>query len=194
MIEPLAVGWHAVKVSPIQPGETALVLGGGPIGLSVIQALRAQGVGLVIVSEMAEKRKQFARQFGADHILDPTKDDVPARCKELSPDGEGPTCVFDAAGVQAGLDSAIDALRVRGTLVNIAIWEKGCQLMPTKILLKEKKYMGVVTYSRGDFQDVLNAISHGTIAPAPMITKKIKLKDIIEDVSLTNSTHLLSNH
>lgn len=140
MVEPLAVGWHAVKVSPLQAGETALVLGGGPIGLSVIQALRAQGVGLIIVSEVAEKRKQFAKQFGADHVVDPSKDDVPARVKELDPDGEGAHVVYDAAGVQAGLDDAIDALRVRGTLVNIAIWEKSAQIMPTKILLKEKKY------------------------------------------------------
>lgn len=163
MIEPLAVGWHAVKVSPLQPGETALVLGGGPIGLSVIQALRAQGAGQVIVSEVAAKRKEFAKQFGADHVLDPTSDDVPAKVRELSTDGQGANCVFDAAGVQAGLDSAIDALRVRGTLVNIAIWEKSATIMPTKILLKEKKYMGVVTYARGDFQDVLNAIAHGEL-------------------------------
>lgn len=140
MIEPLAVGWHAVKVSPIQPGEIALVLGGGPIGLAVIQALRAQGVGLIIVSEVAEQRKQFAQQFGADYVIDPSKDDIPKRVKEIDPSGEGANCVFDAAGVQAGLDAAIDSLRVRGTLVNIAIWEKSAQIMPTKILLKEKKY------------------------------------------------------
>lgn len=159
MVEPLAVGWHAAKVSPIQPGETALVLGGGPIGLSVIQALRAQGVGLIIVSEVAEKRKAFAKQFGADHVLDPTKEDVPARCRELSPDGEGPHCVFDAAGVQAGLDTAIEALRVRGTLVNIAIWEQGCTLMPTKILLKEKKYSEFKHFS--EKHNITEASPHG---------------------------------
>lgn len=193
MIEPLAVGWHAVKVSPLKPGECALVLGGGPIGLSVIQSLRAQGSGTIIVSEMAEKRKDFARQFGADHVLDPSKDDIVARVRELSGDGEGASVVFDAAGVQAGLDTAIDALRVRGTLVNIAIWEHSAKIFPTKILLKEKKYMGVVTYSRGDFKDVLDAISNGTIQPQGMITKKIKLKDIIEEVSSpVCQTHICS--
>ena len=91
------MGWHAVKVSPLKPGDHVLVLGGGPIGLCVIQALKAQGAENIIVSEMAGKRKEFAKQFGATHVLDPTKDDIAARCRELS-DGEGVHVVFDCAG------------------------------------------------------------------------------------------------
>lgn len=65
-------------------------------------------------------------------------------------------------------------MRPRGTLVNIAIWEKSATIAPTQILLKEKKYMGVATYERGDFEEVLNAISKGDLKPEGMITKKVR--------------------
>lgn len=59
--------------------------------------------------------------------------------------------------------------------MNIAIWEKTATINPTKMLLKEKKYQGVITYARGDFKEVLEAISEGKISPEAMITKKVCL-------------------
>ena len=121
MIEPLAVGWHAVKTAQLEPDSAALVLGGGPIGLSVIQALKAHQVQTVIVSEVAAKRKEFARELGATHIVDPTKQNLVEVVRSLT-HGQGVPVVFDAAGVQRALEEAIECLKVRGTLVNIAIW------------------------------------------------------------------------
>ncbi|KAK6428017.1 hypothetical protein LTR95_015845, partial [Oleoguttula sp. CCFEE 5521] len=102
LVEPLSVGWHAVAISPFKKGDSALVIGGGPIGLSVIQALKAKGCDNIIVTEVSSMRKQYAQDFGAHHILDPTKDDIVARCRELS-DNQGVHMAFDAAGVQAAL-------------------------------------------------------------------------------------------
>lgn len=110
-----------MNISPYQAGDSALVLGGGPIGLSVIQALKARGCEKIIVSEVSSMRKQYASDFGAHHVLDPTKDDIAARCRELC-DGKGAHMVFDAAGVQAALNQAVKAIRARGTVINIAIW------------------------------------------------------------------------
>ncbi|PNS20824.1 hypothetical protein CAC42_2755 [Sphaceloma murrayae] len=180
MVEPLAVGWHAVNISPWKPGMSALVLGGGPIGLSVIQALRARGDGQIIVSELSAKRKDFAKQFGADVIVDPTKEDVVKRCRELC-DGQGVHVVYDCAGVQAGLDTAVEAVRARGAVVNIAIWEKPCTITPNQFCFKERSYLGVATYQAGDFQAVLDAISSGRMKPEAMITKKIKLDEVVEE-------------
>lgn len=159
-MEPLAVAWHAVNISPFKKGDSVLILGGGPIGLAVIQVLKARGAEKIIVSEMAPRRKQFAKQFGAHYVLDPSKDDVVACVKEVC-DGQGANVAFDAAGVQAGLDQAIQAIRARGTLVNIAIWEKTATITPNWLCFRERTYMGVATYQEGDFQDVLDAISSG---------------------------------
>jgi threonine dehydrogenase-like Zn-dependent dehydrogenase len=99
LVEPLAVGWHAVKCSPMRAGDTVLILGGGPIGLSVIQAAKAKGAGKIIVSEVAERRKEYATEFGADLIIDPVKEDIVARIREITK-GKGVDVVYDAAGVQ----------------------------------------------------------------------------------------------
>ncbi|KAF2800741.1 sorbitol dehydrogenase [Melanomma pulvis-pyrius CBS 109.77] len=179
LIEPLAVGWHAVKISPFKDGDAVLILGGGPIGISVILALKAKGASKIIVSEISKKRQDFAKRFGAHYVIDPTKEDVVKRCRELC-DQQGVHVVYDCAGVQAGLDQAIHAVRARGTVVNIAIWEKACSIVPNDLTFKERKYMGVATYQIGDFQEVINAISAGDMKPHEMITQKIKLTEVEE--------------
>ncbi|KAF2712135.1 sorbitol dehydrogenase [Pleomassaria siparia CBS 279.74] len=179
LIEPLAVGWHAVKISPFREGDAVLILGGGPIGISVLLALKARGASKIIVSEISKKRQEFAKNFGAHYVIDPTKEDVVKRCRDLC-DQQGVHVVYDCAGVQAGLDSAIHAVRARGTVVNIAIWEKACSIVPNDLTFKERKYMGVATYSVGDFQEVIDAISVGEMKPRDMITLKIKLTEVEE--------------
>jgi threonine dehydrogenase-like Zn-dependent dehydrogenase len=161
----------------VKPSDSVLVLGGGPIGLAVLLVLKARGVSKIFVSEVASKRKQFAKSFGATHVLDPTIDDIPAKCRELC-EGQGVHVVFDAAGVQAGLDAAIDAVRARGTIVNIAVWEKKPYIDVNKLVFKERTYLGIATYVDGDFQAVLKALSDGSIKPHEMITKRIALDEV----------------
>jgi len=179
LVEPLSVAWHAVNASPFKKGDSVLILGGGPIGLAVIQMLVIKGAEKIIVSEVASRRREFARQFGAHYVLDPTKDDIVSRVRELC-DGSGVNLAFDAAGVQAGLDQAVQAVRTRGTLINIAIWEKQATITPNWFCFRERTYMGVATYQDGDFQDVIDAIASGRLNPGPMITGKIRMNEVEE--------------
>lgn len=197
-MEPLAVAWHAVNTSPFKKGDSVLILGGGPIGLAVIQVLKARGAEKIILSEVVPGRKEFAKKFGAHYVLDPSKDDVVARVKDIC-DGRGANVAFDAAGVQAGLDQALQAIRARGTLVNIAVWEKAATIKPNSLCFRERNYMGVATYQDGDFQDVLDACSSGestihgdfrtqrlkysilgSLKPEAMITRKIQMDEVEE--------------
>ena len=166
LIEPLAVGWHAVDISPMVPGDTVLVLGGGPIGLAVVQALKARNATKIIVSEIAPARKDFAKKFGAHDVVDPSKEDVVARVREIN-GGKGADVAFDCAGVQVGLDVAMRAVRARGTVVNIAVWEKRATLEMNEVVFRERKYMGVATYSGADFPAVLGAIATGKPSKHP---------------------------
>ena len=156
------MAWHAVNTSPYKKGDSVLILGGGPIGLAVIQCLKVKGCEKIIVSEVAPRRKEFAKQFGAHYVLDPTKEDIVAQVREIC-DGRGANIAFDAAGVQAALDQAILAIRARGTLVNIAVWEKAVALHPKDLVFRERRYMGIATYVEGDFQAVIDAIASGKL-------------------------------
>jgi threonine dehydrogenase-like Zn-dependent dehydrogenase len=142
LVEPLSVGWHSVDMSPYKPGDSALVLGGGPIGLAVIQVLRGRGCENIIVSEVSGKRRAFAEQFGAHHTVDPVNEDVVARVLALT-GGDGVDVAYDAAGVQVAVDTAFLSLKARGTLVNIAVWEKRAQLQMNELVFRERGYMGV---------------------------------------------------
>lgn len=59
--------------------------------------------------------------------------------------------------------SRIAALRARGILVDIAIWEKTAIIIPNRLVFREKKYMGIVTYQEGDFQNVIDSIASGKL-------------------------------
>ena len=142
LVEPLSVGWHAVDASPYRDGDNVLVLGGGPIGLAVVQALVGMGCKNIIVSEVSKTRGDYALAFGAHHVINPMTDDVVAKVKEFT-GGLGADVAYDAAGVQPAVDTAFLALRARGMLVNIAIWEKRVQLSMNEIVFRERSYMGV---------------------------------------------------
>lgn len=146
----------------------------------MLQALKARSCTNIIVSEVSAKRKEFALAFGADAVLDPTSDDIVARCRELC-DGRGPHLVFDCAGVQAGLDQAILAVRARGAIVNIAVWEKPFVMNANPMLFRERRWLGVATYLKGDFEEVIAAIAAGKMPDVgKMITKRIGLGEVVE--------------
>ncbi|KHN95782.1 sorbitol dehydrogenase [Metarhizium album ARSEF 1941] len=176
LVEPLAVGWHAVDISPFKETDSVLILGAGPIGLAVVQVLVGRGCKNIIVTEVSSKRRDFAINFGAHHVIDPINENVVAKVEEFT-GGLGADVAFDAAGAQAALDTAFDALKARGTLINIAVWEKRANLAMNGLVFRERGYMGVL----GDFEAVLDAISTGKIKPASMITKTIKLDQVVEE-------------
>lgn len=151
-----------MTASGLQKGDSALVLGAGPVGLAVVQVLKARGAGKVVVSEVSTRRRQLASAMGADVVLNPSAvdDDAVKRCKEAC-DGDGPALVFDAAGVQAGLDLALAASRTGATIVNIAIWKMTPQVNCVALVMGEKKYLGVVVYLKEDFDHVIQAMSSG---------------------------------
>ncbi|KAJ2987866.1 hypothetical protein NUW58_g4273 [Xylaria curta] len=180
LVEPLAVAWHAVSESGIKAGQASLVFGTGPIGLAVIQCLRAMNAGEIIAVEIAARRQEFAKKFGATHVLDPKHTDVIKTARELT-GGWGPPIAFDCAGVPASLESAIHAVSPRGVIMCVALWEKSIPFNPNDLVLYEKKYVGCLTYQLSDFGSVIDALRDGRLRPEPMITRKIPLNRVVED-------------
>ncbi|GIK05695.1 hypothetical protein Aspvir_009808 [Aspergillus viridinutans] len=84
LIEPLAVAWHAVNLSRFKGGDNVMVVGGGPIGIGIVQILKLQGAKKIMVAELLENRKKFALKYGATDIIDPRTCDVPGKVRELT--------------------------------------------------------------------------------------------------------------
>lgn len=162
LVEPLSVAWHAISAAPLTPDSTVLVLGGGPIGLAIVQCLVALKTKKIIMSEVSQSRQRFAREFGAHHVLDPKTYDLVAISKELS-GADGPDVVFDCAGVPASIATACQAVRARGTVVNVAIWEKEVPFQPNNLVFREANYTAVLGYQRKDFQAVIDHLADGKL-------------------------------
>ena len=154
LVEPLAVAWHAVDASPIAEIKEpkCIVFGGGPIGLAVVQVLLTRGAKTVICVEVAKRRQEFAKDFGAHHVLDPTKQDVVSAALELCGGEQPPDIAFDCAGVPATIETACKVVKSRGTVVNVAIWEKSVPFNPNWLVVREANYKAVLGYQKKDFQ------------------------------------------
>lgn len=180
LVEPLAVAWHAVDASGIKPGDNALVMGAGPIGLAAIQCLKARGANQIIVVEMARERQNFAKHFGATTLIDPRHEDVVKRCKELC-DGQGPQIALDCAGVSASIDAACKAIKHHGLVVNVSIWEKDIPFQFNNLVFGEKGIHAVLGYTGKDYEGVIDALGKGLINGKDMITGVITMDRVVEN-------------
>ncbi|MBY6362495.1 2,3-butanediol dehydrogenase [Rhodococcoides corynebacterioides] len=176
LIEPLAVAYHAAERSGVGSGATALVAGAGPVGLLLAAVLKGIGV-KTIVSEVSAARLAQAGEL-ADHVLNPTEVDVADRVRELT-DGVGVDVAFECAGVNAVLDTVLDAVRPAGVVVNVSIWGSHASVDMQKIVLKEIDLRGTFAYV-DNHAAVIALVQDGKIDLAPFITKKIALEDLVD--------------
>jgi 2-desacetyl-2-hydroxyethyl bacteriochlorophyllide A dehydrogenase len=179
LIEPLTVAWHAVKQAHVNEDTTALVVGAGPIGLSLLLGLKAHGVAKVIVSELSESRKQLARDFGADLVVDPREQDLVATVREAT-GGRGADVSFDASGVgKPTLQPALDALDAAGRAVIVAQFHGDVAVDTQPFLLREKVLTGSFAYTAEDFAEVRDAVVDGRIKPDALVSSRIALADTV---------------
>jgi 2-desacetyl-2-hydroxyethyl bacteriochlorophyllide A dehydrogenase len=179
LVEPLSVALHAVRQSGMREGQTALVIGGGPIGLGLLLCLKALGAQRVTVSETSAGRRATATALGAD-VVDPRAVDVGAYAREVTC-GHGVDASFDAAGAGlATFDTAFDALRKGGTTVLVAMYHADVNINPGVVMLTEKRCAGSFAYTRDDFRAVIDMIADGRLDPKPLITRRIQLHEALE--------------
>lgn len=162
LVEPMAVSYHAVKLSGIQPGQVAIIAGLGPIGVGLFFALRAQGVTDIIASDPSTARREILRRLGAQTVVDPSETDLTKLSREIS-DDLGASAAFDAAGVGAAIISGIAALAPQGKVVVVGIHEKSMELNPTSLLLGEAQIVASLVYTDEDYRHVIDGMARGEI-------------------------------
>jgi len=170
LTEPLSVGYHGVKLSGIQPDNSAAVIGAGSIGLSTIQALRLRGVKNFYIIEPSEFNRKLAVQMGAKES---------SRLAKIG--RAGPDFVFDCAGFPETYKKNLSIVKQGGTVVLLGIHFEPSPISFLQFITKEIRMIGSFGYSFKEFQTVLALLGEGKFLPDLMISKIVKLKSAIED-------------
>ncbi len=178
LVEPLAVGLHAVNAGRIRRGETCLVIGAGPIGLATALWTRHFGAGRVMVSELLPSRRALAERMGSTTVLDPRAPGLEARLAELAPDG--PDVVFEAVGAPGVIRESIDRARFRGRVVVAGACFSEDVIHPLHATLKEVSVLFVGAYEKDDFQYTVDMMDQERIDPLPIVTDRIGLDEVPE--------------
>ncbi|HEY0300487.1 MAG TPA: zinc-binding dehydrogenase [Rhizomicrobium sp.] len=172
MVEPLAVGLHAVDMAKMARGATVLVIGAGPVGLAVMLWAKFLGARHVVVSERAEIRRQMAAKFGATDAIDPAQPLTP-QVQKIA--GKAPDIIFDCVGAPGLLMNVMAEAPRGGRIVVAGVCQQPDTIMPLIGVVKELEIQFVLGYRPADFDYVIAMIASDRVDVAPMVTDIVDL-------------------
>jgi 2-desacetyl-2-hydroxyethyl bacteriochlorophyllide A dehydrogenase len=171
----MGTGFHAIDSRPLAEGETAAVLGLGPVGLCAVQAAKAAGASQVIAIDTVEDRLAMAESFGATpvHL---TEEDPRGEVKKLT-EGRGVDLAVEAVGHPEALDLAVRLARKAGTVSVTGVYAERAEvhmgLIWIKALTLTSGHANVIKH----LDRVLELLGDGKLDPAPLVTHHMKLDE-----------------
>jgi len=175
LVEPLAVGLHAVRASGLRAGQRVLITGAGPIGLAVALWARFIGASDIVVSEPAVQRRDLALSMGATAVLQPGAD-LAQQYAEIA--GGPPEVLFECVGAPGLIQQFIDIAPRRGVLVPVGVCEQPDTILPFPALIKELSIRFAIAYTRADYETVIAMLAQGRISATPMVTSVVSLDEM----------------
>lgn len=175
MTEALSVAVHAVGITPVKLGDTAVVVGSGMIGLLVIQALKRSGCARVVAVDIDTAKLKLAGELGADDQLNPRNADVPALVREAT-GGRGADVAFEVVGATEPLKTALDSLRKGGVLTMVGNLSPKVELPLQWVVTREVMLLGSCA-SAGEYPVCLELLARGMMRVDPLISAVAPLED-----------------
>ncbi|GMO41993.1 MAG: zinc-binding alcohol dehydrogenase family protein [Treponemataceae bacterium] len=175
LIEPFTIGANATLRGNVGIGDTVLVEGAGPIGISALKLAKIKGA-QVMVSDIVDEKLEFAKKQGADITVNTAKTNLEAAVKEWTR-GEGVNKVIDAACTAPTLEAAFRVVSVAGTIVVLSFSEEAANITPLPITRKQLTVVGsrLQTYQ---FANVIRLMESGALRGNGLVTHKFPFADI----------------
>jgi L-iditol 2-dehydrogenase len=184
MVEPVATVVRGMQRLRVLPGDSALVMGAGPIGCVWIQALRFMGADTILVSDVVEERLRAARALGATEVIDIGRASLRDSVRSLT-EGEGVDVVVIAAGVSALLEEAVAVAAPGGQVLAFATL--GSARLDAGRFFSEISVLGAYSSVPMDYATSMALISRGTIQVDSLITHHFPLEQLAAAVDLATS-------
>lgn len=168
LTEPMTVGLHAVNKSGIKPGEGALVLGCGPVGLAVVAALKSKGIEPIVAADFSARRRAIATAMGAHEVVSPTTESAIDAWKRVG--GSMPVVLFEAIGIPGIIDQAMRDAPPLSRIVIVGVCMETDHMLPLVGIVKELSLQFTFYYDPVEFGDTLRSIAEGELDVTPMLT------------------------
>jgi L-iditol 2-dehydrogenase len=175
MIEAVSVAVHAVSLTPIKVGDTAVVVGSGMIGLLVIQALKLAGCSRIIAVDLENTKLAIARTLGAEETLNPSDGDVPERIRALT-NGRGADVAMEVVGASATLATALNSLRKGGAATLVGNLAPKVEI-PLQIVVSRQIQMIGSCASSGEYPVCIDLLNRRSIVVEPLISATAPLSE-----------------
>lgn len=176
IVEPLAIGSHAVRRAEVRPNEFALVIGAGPIGLGVIKFAQLAGAH-VIAMDMNKHRLEFVKSR-AEYVIDGAAPDIIERLREIT-NGDMPTVVFDATGSQRAINDGFKYMAHGARYVLVGLQKGDVTFSHPEFHKREGTLMSSRNAAECDFYEVIdNTYKWETMNPSDYITHRMKFEEI----------------
>jgi L-iditol 2-dehydrogenase len=175
MLEAVSVALHAVRVSEMKGGETALVIGAGMIGLLTLQAAKAAGASKVLIADIDRTRLQTAQSIGADETLLLSGGEL---VKEIlrRTGGKGVDLVLEAVGREETIAASISSVRKGGTVTLIGNISPEVKI-PLQVVVSRQIRLQGSCASSGEYPQAMELLANGKIKVKPLITAVAPLSD-----------------
>jgi threonine dehydrogenase-like Zn-dependent dehydrogenase len=188
MVEPTSVAYNAVieRGGGIRPGDSVVILGGGPVGLAACAVLKRQGAARVILSEPEQSRAGIARRLGADFVINPQQESLADRVLEITR-GMGAAIYLEATGLPTAVYPEIERCIWEGrtlnsTVVVVARADAKIPVTGEVLQVRRARIVGSQGHSgHGTFPRVISSMAAG-MNMLPMITKTIALEEVPENI------------
>lgn len=175
MVEPLAVGMYSVIRAGAVPGQSAVILGSGPIGLMTLQALHACGVTRVVAVDLVELRLEKARSLGASLVLNGQKDNVKKMVMDYT-GGRGADMVFETAGSVVTTQLTADLSARGGKIVLVGLPSQDCfEYNMNKVIARELDVLGIFRYANV-YQGCVDLLNSKAVDLGSLVTQRFPLE------------------
>jgi len=168
LVEPLSIAFHAARRTPLVLNDTAVVVGAGMIGLTIIQTLRAAGCGRIIAADIAQDKLALATKLGATHTVDCADGEALEKILQLTR-GCGADVAFEAVGVAATVDLAVRCVRKGGAVTLVGNVSPNVPL-PLQVVVTRELTLNGSCASAGEYPACLDMMARGAIQTGPLLS------------------------